>query len=60
MAEKEGLIMTSETLTVNVAPVILERIDKLVGEGIFTTRDELVSYILRRSLFYERDQTDDL
>lgn len=51
--------MTSETLTVEIAPIIMELVDKLVEEGVFTTRDELVSYILRRSLFYET-ATDDL
>lgn len=50
--------MTSETLTVEIAPIIMELVDKLVEEGVFTTRDELVSYILRRSLFYE--SADDL
>lgn len=50
--------MTSETLTVEIAPVILEQIDKLVEEGMFISRDETVSYILRRSLFYETAADD--
>lgn len=51
--------MTSETLTIEIAPVIREHIDELVAEGIFTSRDECISYVLRRSLFCECDSTDD-
>ncbi|WP_400153532.1 hypothetical protein [Candidatus Methanomassiliicoccus intestinalis] len=48
--------MTSETLTVEIAPVIAEQIDCLIKEGIFASRDELVSYVLRRSLFSEDEE----
>ena len=51
--------MTSETLTIEIAPMIREQMDILIEEGIFTSHNELISYVLRRSMFSECDNFDD-